>query len=130
MEERTVLSGRDVDIFINGQPLLQAERAQLHKRTELHRVRACFMSENAGLVEGKREYKLNLVGVRFCRPFENCNFYDLYHFTVEVRLDRLRITLEDCLFDDFQAVADQNSFREHISITALRLTTEDEDAGA
>lgn len=130
MEERMVLSGRDVDIAINGQPLLQAEKAELQKRSELHRIRACFRSENAGLVEGKREYKLNLVGVRFCRPFENCNFYDLDHFTVVLRLDGLKITLEGCLFDDFRAVADQNSFREHISMTALRMTTEDENEGA
>lgn len=130
MEERTVLCGRDVCIYINGQRLLQAESAELRKRSDLHRVRACFCSGDVAHVEGRREYKLNLVGVRFCRPFENCNFYDLDNFTVELELDGLRMILEGCMFDDFRAAADKELFREHISITALNMTTEAENEGA
>lgn len=130
MEERTALCARDVCIFINGHRLLQAESAELRKRSELHRVRACFCSGDVAHLEGRREYKLTLVGVRFLRPFENCNYYDLDNFTVVLELDRLRITLEGCMFDDFRAAAEKELFREHISITALNMTTEDLYEGA
>ncbi len=129
MNEQAALCGRDVNISINGQPLLQAEMAELRKRSEIHRVRSCFCGADAAHLEGKREYKLNLVGVRFRRPFENCNYYDLDHFTVVLWMDGLRITLEGCLFDDFKVLADKERFREHISITALRMTVEEEHEG-
>ena len=84
MDDFRTLCGRDVSITINGRRLLQAESAELRKKTELHRVRSCFCSNDLALIEGKREYKLNLVGIRFEAPFENCNFFDLDQFTVKV----------------------------------------------
>lgn len=127
MEENTALSGRDVSILINGRPLLQAESVLLRSSTLLHSVRSCFNSSDIAHIKGKREYKLNLTGIRFRRPFENCNFCDLDNFTVEVVLEGLHLTLRNCLWDDFQAAADKNRFREHISITALTLEKEEAD---
>ncbi len=130
MNRIRALCGRDVIISINGKRLLQAESAELRNISELHRIRSCFCSDDIAHTAGRREYKLNLVGIRFRQPFENCNFYDLDNFTVTIELDGLRITLEGCMWDDFKAVAKSESFREHISITALRMRTEDEFGGA
>lgn len=130
MDRVKVLCGKDVIISINGRRLLQAESAELRNVSEMHRIRTCFCSDDAAHVYGRREYKLNLVGVRFRQPFENCNFYDLDNFTVTIELDGLIITLDGCVWDDFRAVAKPESFREHISITALRMRTEDEIGGA
>ena len=130
MEDNTALSGRDVSIFINGRPLLQAESVLLKSSTQIHCVRSCFCSNDVAHIKGKREHKLNLVGIRFRRPFENCNFCDLDNFTVELVLEGQHITLRNCLWDDFQAAADKERFREHISITALNMTTEDLYEGA
>ncbi len=125
MDDFRTLCGRDVSITINGRRLLQAESAELRKKTELHRVRSCFCSNDLALIEGKREYKLNLVGIRFEAPFENCNFFDLDQFTVKVVFGNIEVTLEGCLWDDFKAAADKERFREHISISALRMRTEE-----
>ena len=129
MRETEILAGRDVCIYIDGNRLLQAESANLRQSTEIHRVRTCFYSGDVAHLEGRREYKLNLTGVRMRRPFENCNFYDLDNFTVMLRLDGLKITLEGCRWDDFSAVAEKDRFREHISITALDMKREEEHEG-
>ncbi len=118
MEEMTALCGRDVVIYINGKKLLQAESAQLRRSTTLHRVRTCFYSGDVAHLAGRREYKLNLIGVRFRQPFENCNFYDLDQFVTELSIDGECVRLEGCMWDDFNAVANKESFREHISIVA------------
>ena len=118
------LCGRDVCIRINGKKLLQAESAELIRASRLHRIRSCFCNDDAALIEGKREYKLHLTGIRFEAPFENCNFYDLDNFTVQVEFGDVSVRLEGCLWDDFKAVADKERFREHISISALRMKTE------
>ncbi len=124
MEERRALCGRDVKIFLDGRPLLQAETAGLRKTAQLHAIRSCFCGEDVAHLEGRREYKLNLTGVRFLAPFENCNFYDMDHFTVRVVMGDVAVVLENCVFDDFEAAADKERFREHISMTALRMRTE------
>ena len=126
MNENRVLCGRDVRIIIDGRPLLQAEQAELRITRELHRVRSCFYNEDMARIEGRREYKLHLTGIRFCRPFENCNFYDMDHFTVGLHIDGSAIILEDCWWDDFRTAADKERFREHITIAALRMKTEEE----
>ena len=130
MNRIRALCGRDVVISINGRKLLQAESAELRNISEMHRIRSCFCSDDVAYVAGKSEYKLNLVGLKFRQPFENCNFYDLDDFTVTIELDGTNITLEGCVWDDFKAVAKPESFREHISIIALRMRTEDEVGGA
>ena len=130
MDKKILVSGRDVCISINGRRLLQAESAILHRISDIHRVRTCFYSGDVAHIEGRREYKLNLVGVRFRQPFENCNYYDLDYFSAEVEIDGMKIILEGCLWDDFKAVADRESFREHISITALKMRTEEVNEGA
>lgn len=127
MDDNRTLCGRDVFISINGRRLLQAESAELRKTSELHRIRSCFCNDNTALIEGKREYKLCLTGIRFEAPFENCNFYDLDHFTVRISFGDVLIRLEGCLWDDFRAVADKEKFREHISISALRMITEEQE---
>ncbi len=129
MTTRETLCGRDVCIAINGRQLLQAESAQLWQSAEVHRVRTCFFNGDVAHLEGKTEYKLNLVGVRFRRPFENCNFYDLDQFSVELVMDGLKMTLGGCRWDDFRAVADPDKFREHISIVALTMNTEEQNEG-
>lgn len=129
MEEKDIVCGRDVDIIIDGKRLLQAERAELRRTAELHRVRSCFCSEDRAHIECGRGYKLNLTGVRFRRPFENCNFYDLDNFTVRVELDGEAVVLEGCVWDDHLWTADKNQMREHISIVALRAEREVPDEG-
>ncbi len=124
MEERKALCGRDAVISVDGKKLLQAEKAELRAVKEIHRVRSCFQSEDAAHAQGKRTYKLNLTGVRFRSPFENCNFYDMDNFTTELEIDGEKIILEGCMWDELSALADREKLREHISITALRLGKE------
>ncbi len=130
MEEERALSGRDVAVYINNRQLLQAQTAELHQSVALHRIRSCFHSEDIAHIAGQPEYKLNLTGVRMKAPFENCNFYDLDHFTVRICLDNFQLLLEGCRWDDFRAVARPEQFREHISITALRVTKEGQNEGS
>ncbi len=130
MEEKELVCGRDVVIFIDGKKLLQAEKAELRRRSELHRVRCCFSSEDAAHIESRAEYKLNLTGVRFRQPFENCNFFDLDNFAVSVQLGKEAIRLEGCEWDDYRWMTDRAQFREHISIAALRMRREMQNEGS
>ena len=127
---KELVCGRDVDITIDGKRLLQAEKAELKNISELHRVRSCFCGDDMGYAVRRREYKLSLTGVRFRKPFENCNFYDLDNFTVELLLDGENIILEGCMWDDYMWTADKAQFREHISISALRMRKEEQNEGS
>ncbi len=129
MEEARTLCGRDVRIDINGRPLLQAQTAELHQKVTLHPIRCCFHSEDMAHIVERRHYQLHLTGIRMLHPFENCNFYDLDHFTVRVCFAETAFRLDNCRWDDFLAVVHPEQFREHISITALRLTKEEENEG-
>ena len=124
MNEKTALCGRDAVIYIDGKRFMQAEKAELRCSRELHRVRSCFQSGNAALAAGRTEYKLNLTGVRFRQPFENCNFFDMDNFTAELVLDGERTVLEGCRWDELSALAEKERLREHISILALRMRKE------
>ena len=124
MNEKTALCGRDAVICIDGRKLMQAEKAELRCIRELHRVRSCFQSGNSALAAGKTEYKLNLTGVRFSSPFENCNYYDMDNFTAELVLDGESIVLEGCRWDELSVLVGKDRLREHISILALRLRKE------
>ena len=122
--ERRLICGRDAAVYINGRKLLQAEKAELRRTAELHRVRSCFCSGDVAHIEGRSEYKLSLISVSFLRPFENCNYYDLDNFSVRVVFGDDAFALEGCMWDDFLAAADREQFREHISISALTMTHE------
>lgn len=124
MNDKTALCGRDVVIYIDGKRLMQAEKAELRYVRELHRVRSCFQGENAALASGRTEYKLNLTGVRFRAPFENCNFYDTDNFTAELELDGEKTVLEGCRWDELSALCEKEKLREHISILALKMRKE------
>ena len=124
MEEERALCGRDAVIYINGHQLLQAQTAELRQKVELHPVRTCFHSEDAAHIPKQYRYVLHLTGIRLKSPFENCNFYDLDYFTVRLCWGDVDLRLEGCCWDDFQAVVRPEQFREHISITALRMIKE------
>ena len=130
LAERELVCGRDVLIVIDGRRLLQAEKAELRRISELHRVRSCFCSEDVAHIEGRPEYKLNLTGVRFRQPFTNYNFYDLDNFTVSFQLDGEAFLLHGCMWDDFRWVTDKAEFREHISIAALKMRRETHNEGS
>ena len=120
-----MLCGRDVNITIDGKPLLQAESAQVRRIGELHAVRSCFVSEDIAIIRSREHYKASFVGIRFRKPFENLNLADLDNFTMVIELDGRRVTLSGCMWDDFLAAADREKFREHMSITALRMNVEE-----
>jgi len=123
--ENRILCARDVAVRINHRPLLQAENAELRISKALHSVRSCFCSEDIAHIRGNTEIKLHLTNVRFQQPFENCNFYDLDNFVTEIGIEGITYVLEGCWWDDFKAVAKSGSFREYISITALRVRKEE-----
>ncbi len=108
---------------------MQAENIEIRKKSEIHRVRSCFRNDDAAQIHGHCTYKAVMTGLRFKSPFENCNFADLDNFTLRVAIDNMVYILKGCLWDDFYAAADKRQFREHISVTALIMETEDENAG-
>ena len=122
-----LICGRDVAVFIDRQQVLQAESAVLKVTVQHHKVRSCFCCEDIAAVEKSRSIKLHLTGIRLKRPYENCNFFDLDHFTVRGFIDGICYVLEGCFWDDFHALADKEKFREHISISALRIRKEEDD---
>ncbi len=124
-----VVSGNDVAIYIDGKKLIQAAEVQLKCTTELYPVRACFQSDDQAILKKKRTYKLNLMGVRFLRPFECCNFYDLDNFEVKLKIDGVSYTLKHCVWSDYRFGTEQKKFREFVSIVALNMTEEDRNAG-
>ncbi len=66
-----------------------------------------------------------MTGLSFKKPFENCCFADLDNFTMTVEIDKKRYTLKNCMWDDFYAAADREKFREHISVAAMDMESED-----
>ncbi len=123
--EDEVICGRDVTILIDGKKLLQAESVEIRKKSDIHAVRSCFVSDDVALLRTRSSYKATLKGLRFKKPFENCSFADLDNFTLELETDGKKIILIGCMWDDFFAAADKKLFREQISISALRMKTEE-----
>ena len=119
------VSGRDVSVEIDGKKLLQAESAELRQSVALHRIRTCFCSDDKAYMKGRKDYKLHLVGVRFLQPFENCNFADIDDFEVTVTLDGFVYRLKHCCWDDYAFVINKERMREHISVVALAMETEE-----
>lgn len=119
------ICARDVVITIDNKKLLQATKAEIRKKSGIHKIRSCFVSEDIAHVRENISYQVILEGIRFKKPFQNCNFADLDNFTVSLETDGKKITLSGCLWDDFLAAADKKAFTEHISATAIRMTTED-----
>ncbi len=119
--------GRDVTVTIDGKKLLQVRKAEVRKTAQLHRIRTCFSSEDVAVVRKNCRYKVFLEGIRFKKPFHNCNFADLDGFTLSFEADGSTILLSGCIWDDFLAAADQEQFSEHISATALNMTTIHQD---
>ncbi len=66
-----------------------------------------------------------MIGLSFKKPFESCCFADLDNFTMTVEIERKRYTLSSCMWDDFYAAADREKFREHISVIAMNMESED-----
>lgn len=127
MSTTEMICGRDAEIKIDGKAVLQAEKIEIRRSCELHAVRSVFVSEDIAHIRQKPCYKANLTGVRFRKPFENLCFADLDNFTLSAEIDGSIITLTGCMWDDFLAAADRTKFREHISVTALGMETEDEE---
>ena len=119
------ICGRDIDIRIDGKKLLQVRKAQIKKISEIHRIRSLFSSEDIGQVRTKVRYKITLEGIRFMRPFQNCNFADLDNFTLAFETDGKRIICSGCMWEDFSAAADSRNFSEHITVSALHMNTEE-----
>lgn len=128
-DEQQIICGRDVCIFIDGNQLLQAESIEIRKKSELHRIRSCFMNEDAAHLRKNIGYKAVITGISFKRPFESCSFADLDNFTLRVNIDGKSYILTGCMWDDFYIAADKERFREHISVMALRMRTEDDYEG-
>lgn len=125
MSTTEIISGRDVEIVIDGKTLLQAEKIEIRRSCELHAVRSVFVADDIARIRQRQSYKANITGVRFRQPFENLSFADLDNFTMSTEIDGKTITLTGCMWDDFLAAADRAKFREHISVTALGMETEE-----
>ena len=123
------ICGRDIIVSIDEKKLLQAESVSIRKKADIHRVRSCFHSEDIAHIRNGTVYRVTLEGIRFMRPFQNCNFADLDNFTMSMEADGRKIILSGCLWDDFSAAADKSAFREHISAVALNIKTEDHNEG-
>lgn len=126
MSEIRTVCGRDAVIYIDGKKLLQAQSAELRQIADIHRVRECFCSDDKAHIRKRSEYKLNLVGLRFLRPFENCNFADLDGFESVLELDNTVYKLGGCMWDDYTFAVNRENMKEHISITALTLEIREE----
>ena len=129
IEEKRIISGRDVAVSIDGKRVFCAEKIEIRKKAVIHRIRSVFRNDDIGRLRVNSSYKADLTGIRFVRPFENLNFSDLDNFTLETGIDGTRIILEGCLWDDYYAAADKKSFSEHISVAAAEMRTEDENEG-
>ena len=110
------ICARDVVIVINGNRVMQAKKLEIRRFSEVKEVRQCFFSEPAALIRKNVSYKVMLEGIRFLRPFRNCNFADLDNFT-----------FYGCMWEDFLAAADEKSFSEHITARAVRMETEESE---
>ena len=114
-------------IVINGNRVMQAKKLEIRRFSEVKEVRQCFFSEPAALIRKNVSYKVTLEGIRFLRPFRNCNFADLDNFTLYTSADGRRISLYGCMWEDFLAAADEKSFSEHITARAVRMETEESE---
>lgn len=125
MQEINIINGRDINILIDGKILFQAESVEIRNTADIHKVRSCFKGDDIVHIKNKNEYKITLINLKFKKPFENCNFYDLDNFTVTVRYDDTRINFENCIWSDFLITTDKNKFRERVYITALKMNMEE-----
>ncbi len=125
MNKAEVINGRDVRVIIDGKQFLQAENAEIYTVRDIHKVRTCFCNDDIAFVKGKRQYKLNLTGLRIKQPFKSLNLYDLDNFTVVIFYDNMKITLSGCIWSDIVSAADKEKYRERISIQALKMETEE-----
>lgn len=98
---------------------------EIRKKSEIHNVRSCFVGEDIAHIRKRCVYKAVMTGICFKKPFENCCFADLDNFTMTVKIDKKRYILGNCMWDDFYAAADREKFREHISVIAMNMRTED-----
>ncbi len=121
------ICARDADIIIDGKKVFQAQKLEIKKSSGLRPVRSCFQTETAAYVRTQPVYRATLTGIRFKKPFENCNFADLDNFTLSARADGRAVTLYGCMWEDFLAAADKSSFSERISARAVRMETEDQE---
>ncbi len=122
-----VICGRDAVIYIDGKRLMQADKAEIRRSSQLHAVRTVFCSDDNAHVRIRKTYKATLEGLRFLKPFENLSFADLDNFTMTMEIDGKTIRLSGCMWDDFLAAADKKLFRERISILAMNMETEEEE---
>lgn len=125
MREIQAISGRDVKISIDGKQILQAESAEIRVVSDIHKVRTCFCNDDNTHIRGKKEYKAVFTGLKFKKPFENFNFYDLDNFTTVIAYENVKITLKGCIWSDLLISANKAGFRERIGITALRMNLEE-----
>ncbi len=124
-----MISGRNVAVRIDGKDVFNVQSIEIRKKSVIHKIRSVFRNDDAALLRVNSSYKASMTGIRFLRPFENCNFCDLDNFTLETEIDGRRFILEGCLWDDYSAAADKNSFSEHISVAAAEMRTEDDNEG-
>ena len=106
---------------------MQAKKLEIRRLSEVKEVRTCFSARPSALCRKNISYKVMLEGIRFLKPFANCNFADLDNFTLEASVDGRKISLFGCMWEDFLAAADEKSFCEHISARAVRMITEETD---
>ena len=128
-DDEQIVCGRDVCIYIDNRIIMQAESLEIRKKSEIHCVRSCFNSEDMCHIRKNSIYKAAITGIVFKKPFEYCGFADMDNFTLKADIDGKRYILYGCMWDDFYIAADKEKFREHISIIAMRLKTEDIDEG-
>ncbi len=98
---------------------------EIRKKSEIHNIRSCFFGDDIAHIRRRCSYKATMTGLEFKKPFECCCFADLDNFTMTVEIDRKRYTLKNCIWDDFYAAADREKFREHISVIAMDMESED-----
>ena len=120
-----LICGRDVIITIDGRGFFQAEKIEIRRCGRIRQIRSCFRNDPAALVRDRTDYKLNLSGLRFRRPYENVFLGDWDNFELGVEIDGRRMIFSGCMWDDYTAAADKEKFREHISVIALRMETEE-----
>ena len=125
MREIETINGRDVCVSIDGKQVFQAEKAEVSTICDIHSVRSCFCNDDIAHIRGKKVYKASLTALKFKKPFENFNFYDLDNFTLMLEFDGTKITLDGCMWNDIYSVADRERFKENIGLTALGMNVEE-----
>ena len=125
MKEIETINGRDVCISIDGKQVFQAEKVEINTLCDIHSVRSCVCNDDIAHIKGRKIYKASMTALKFKKPFENCNFYDLDNFTVTMEIDGAKITLTGCVWNEIFSSADKERFREKVSLTALRMNVEE-----